>query len=97
MNKSEREELAKAQRYIAAAQTIIQKLQAPQVQHEKYDEFAAEVAWVRKTIKERGRIWEGCRPAYESGKYKSTEMDRLLREGIIVPAKDPADGYVLPT
>ena len=50
-----------------------------------------------KTIAWRGKIWEGCRPEYEKGRYADPIIDRLLREGIIVPAKDPDGGYVLPT
>lgn len=59
--------------------------------------YETEVAYVRRVIPERGRIWEGARGAYERGEYKSDTIDRMLREGVIVPSPDPDGGYVLPT
>jgi hypothetical protein len=50
----------------------------------------------RKTIQERGRIWEGGRLSFENGSYDDPELARLLREGIIVPHPDPSKGYILP-
>jgi hypothetical protein len=58
--------------------------------------YAAEVAYAVKVIKQRGKIWEGARPAFETGKYYDASLDRMIREGVIVPAKDPDGGYVLP-
>ena len=58
--------------------------------------YIAEVKSAIATIKERGRIWEGCRPAFESGKHKDETLARMIREGVIVPASEPTGGYVLP-
>lgn len=59
--------------------------------------YEAEVKYVREVIPKRGRIWEGCRPAFESGEYYEENLDRMLREGVIVPDSDPKGGYILPT
>lgn len=61
-----------------------------------YDEYTASVKYVRRVIPERGRIWEGCRPAFEAGEYHDEILARMLRDGVIVPALDSKGGYVLP-
>lgn len=63
---------------------------------EPFDAYAASVKYARRVIPERGRIWEGCRPAFEAGEYHDEVLARMLREGVIVPATDNEGGYVLP-
>lgn len=58
--------------------------------------YYAEVAYVRQTLRTRGRIYEGCRPALEAGEYRDENLERMIAEGVIVPAADPKGGYVLP-
>ena len=58
--------------------------------------YETEVHWVVQTLKTRGRIYEGCRPAFEAGEYKDENLKRMIDEGVIVPARDPNGGYVLP-
>lgn len=60
------------------------------------ERYQAEVRSIRKTIRERGCIWEGARKIIESGKERDGTIERMLREGVIVPANDPDGGYVLP-
>jgi predicted transcriptional regulator len=58
--------------------------------------YEADVAYVRKVIPQRGRIWEGARPGFEAGTYHDESLARMLAEGVIVPSDDPKGGYVLP-
>lgn len=60
------------------------------------DRYQREVAYVIKTIKEHGRIWEYARLKFESGEYKDYGLARMLTEGVIVPSPHPHGGYVLP-
>ena len=59
-------------------------------------EFQREVIYATKIIRERGRIWEGARPAFERGDYEDKLITDLLAAGVIVPDPDPDGGYVLP-
>jgi|SRR6185503_8500792 len=59
-------------------------------------EYEDAVAYALKTLRSRGRIWEGARPAFESGEYHDAELARMLEDGVIVPSDDPLGGYVLP-
>lgn len=42
-----------------------------------------------------GFMFEGARPAYESGKYCDDEIDQLLATGAIKPHPDPNKGWVV--
>ena len=41
-----------------------------------------------------GFIWESCREAYESGKYKDPEIAELLAAGLLIPHDNPKYGWV---
>ena len=56
--------------------------------------YAATKHYVTKRIGTRGYIWEGARPAYESGKYHGGDIERLLRDGVIAPHPDSSKGYI---
>jgi hypothetical protein len=58
--------------------------------------YQTEVAYTVRTLKTRGRIYEGCRAAFESGEYHDENLARMIAEGVIVPDPNPAGGYVLP-
>ncbi len=54
------------------------------------------VKFVRKTLLNRGRIWEGFRPLYEASGRRDQEIEYLLSARIMVPSNDPNGGYVSP-
>lgn len=49
----------------------------------------------REAPRRGGFMYEGARPAYESGKYRDGEIDELLTCGAIQPHPDPAKGWVV--
>jgi hypothetical protein len=52
-------------------------------------------AYMMRTARHRGGyIFEGARPAFESGEYQDSGIAALLRLGWIVPHPDPAKGWV---
>ena len=65
--------------------------------HSFASRYEADVAGAIRTIKERGRIWESARVAFENDSYYDAGLARMLAEGVIVPASEPDKGYVLPT
>ena len=53
------------------------------------------LAYIRRTVRERGFIWEGARPAYEDGTYDDAVLAELLAVGAIKPHQNPEKGYIL--
>lgn len=49
----------------------------------------------RHAPKRGGFMFEGARPAYESGAYKDDELDQLLAIGAIEPHPDPNKGWIV--
>lgn len=62
----------------------------------RYISYEVDVDYARLMIKRRGHIWEGARRSFENGTYEDRNLDRMLREKVIIPADDPDGGYVLP-
>lgn len=63
----------------------------PKVDHEPWLTYQY---MLRHCPERGGYMFEGARPAYESGKYKDAVIDELLRLGWIVPHADPTKGWV---
>jgi len=54
------------------------------------------LAYMKKEAPRRGGyMYEGARPAYESGAYKDSVLDELLSFGAIKPHDDPKKGWVI--
>ena len=62
---------------------------SPEAQREL--DYALRVASTRKG---RGYLWEGARPAYESGDYKDSILDELISAGFLVPHENPECGWI---
>jgi len=70
---------------------------SPPLRDETSEErYQNSVLYAQKVIRDRGHIWEGARPAFESGDYNDPILARMLAEGVIIPAGNPNRGYILP-